>query len=235
MNAIFRFKQFSIQQQKSAAKVGTDSVLIGSWSPIPALCKSVLDVGTGTGVIALMIAQRTDFAKITAIEKDKEAFVEAQLNFKNSFWSTRLFANNISFEKFNTEQKFDLIISNPPFYRENYDASNPRRFNARNMESLSFGSLISKSSQFLSKNGIFSVIIPYKEKEIFLELAAENDLFPCKILNVRGNPNAPFKRILIAFQKTFQKIEIQNLTIENQRHQYTDEYTLLTRDFYLKM
>ena len=231
----FRFKQFRIKQEKSAAKIGTDGVLTGAWCPIPPGKIHVLDVGSGTGLIALMIAQRSDNAFITAIDMDLEAWQECGENFKNSPWSNRLTAVHGEFESFDFKNKFDLIVSNPPFFSAESFAPDPRRKNARNTDSLSFESLISKASALMVDEGVFCLIIPYHSEETILKLGEENGLFPWRILRIKGHGEAPLKRSLIAFSKNHKIPEISTLVIENSRHNYTDEYRALTKDFYFKM
>jgi len=234
----FKFKQFSVEQDCCAMKIGTDGVLLGSWSPIPEEVFSVLDIGTGTGIIALMIAQRTNTGQIDALEIDEEAYEQATENFENSPWSDRLFCFHAGLDELidDPEDEYDLIISNPPFYTENYKTDNTQRDLARFEDAMPFEMLIEATDLLLSENGIFSVIIPFKEEINFLALAKEFELFPMKITRVKGTPTSEIKRSLLAFKRFETKeIEIDELTIETERHIYTAEYIALTKDFYLKM
>ena len=234
----FKFKQFSVEQDCCAMKIGTDGVLLGSWSPIPEEVFSVLDIGTGTGIIALMIAQRTNTGQIDALEIDEEAYEQATENFENSPWSDRLFYFHAGLDELidDPEDEYDLIISNPPFYTENYKTDNTQRDLARFEDAMPFEMLIEATDLLLSENGIFSVIIPFKEEINFLALAKEFELFPMKITRVKGTPTSEIKRSLLAFKRFETKeIEIDELTIETERHIYTAEYIALTKDFYLKM
>lgn len=236
---MFTFKQFSIQQDRCAMKVGTDGVLLGAWTPLYNEPYSVLDIGSGTGLIALMIAQRSFAEQIDAIEIDDNAFSQCFENFEASPWMDRLYAYHSSLEDF-TEEFFeeityDLIVSNPPFYSENYKSGNEQRDAARFTDSLPFEQLIACTEGLLSEDGIFSTIIPYKEEQAFIELASEYGLYPFKICRVQGSPNAEIKRSLIAMTRIPAEITFENLIIELERHQYTDEYKELTKDFYLKM
>lgn len=234
----FTFKQFSIEQDRCAMKIGTDGVLLGAWSPIPENCYSVLDIGTGTGIIALMIAQRSTAEQIDALEIDENAYEQAIENFENSPWDDRLFCFHAGLDELieEPEDEYDLIISNPPFYTENYKTDDEQRDLARFEESMPFEMLIEAADLLLSENGIFSVIIPFKEEKSFSALAKEYELFPLKITRVKGNPNSEIKRSLLAFQRFSNKeIEIDELIIETERHVYTEEYIALTKDFYLKM
>ncbi len=234
----FQFKQFSIEQDRCAMKVGTDGVLLGAWSPIPDNTFSVLDIGAGTGIIALMIAQRSFAEQIDALEIDEEAYEQAVENFENSPWSDRLFCFHAGLDEFveEPEDEYDLIISNPPFYTEDYKTENEQRDLARFADAMPFEELIEAAALLLSENGIFSVIIPFKEEEKFISLANEVDLFPIKITRVKGTPTTEIKRSLLAFSRNENaNFPVDELVIETSRHIYTDEYIAFTKDFYLKM
>lgn len=235
---MFQFKQFAIQQDKTAMKVGTDSVLLGAWAPVAHNPFSILDIGAGTGILALMLAQRTTAEQIDALEIDEEAYEQAVDNFENSPWSDRLFCFHAGLDEFieEPEDEYDLIISNPPFYSEDYKTTNEQRDLARFQDAMPFEELIEAADLLLSENGIFAVILPYKEEENFITLASESELYPLKITRVKGNPNTPIKRSLLAFSRDENTtIEIDELTIETDRHIYTPAYIELTKDFYLKM
>ncbi len=236
---MFKFKQFIVHQSRCAMKVGTDGVLLGAWAPLYNKPNRILDIGAGTGLIALMLAQRSNADQIDAVEIDEEAFIQSVENFENSPWADRLYCYNASLEEF-TEEFFeeityDLIVSNPPFYSEDYISDDEQRSKARSTLSLSFEELISCVEGLLNEHGIFSVIIPYKEEQVFIELAAEYGLFPFKICRIQGTPTTAIKRSMLALTRIPAEISIDNLIIETQRHQYTEEYTALTKDFYLKM
>ncbi|WP_432671780.1 tRNA1(Val) (adenine(37)-N6)-methyltransferase [Flavobacterium sp. SM2513] len=236
--ATFNFKQFSVEQDRTAMKIGTDGVLLGAWSPIPKNCYSVLDIGTGTGIIALMIAQRSTAEQIDALEIDENAYEQATKNFENSPWDDRLFCFHAGLDELidEPEDEYDLIISNPPFYTENYKTEDEQRDLARFEDAMPFEILIEAADLLLSENGIFSAIIPFKEEEHFLTLAKEYELFPIKITRVKGTPTSEIKRSLLAFQRIeSNEIEIDELIIETERHVYTAEYIALTKEFYLKM
>ena len=235
---MFQFKQFSVEQDRCAMKVGTDGVLLGAWSPIPENIFSVLDVGAGTGIIALMLAQRTNAEQIDALEIDEEAYEQAVENFENSPWGDRLFCFHAGLDEFieEPEDEYDLIISNPPFYTEDYKTDNEQRDLARFSDAMPFEDLVEAADLLLSENGIFSVIIPYKEEEKFIALAKDFDLFPIKITRVKGTPTTEIKRSLLAFSRNvLENFLVDQLVIETSRHIYTEEYIALTKDFYLKM
>ncbi len=237
MKKPFKFKQFTIHQDKCAMKVGTDGVLLGAWTSLINNPNSILDIGTGTGVIALQLAQRSDALTIDAIEIDDNAFEQAVENFETSDWGDRLFCYHASLNEFASEidEKYDLIVTNPPFYKDEFETDNSARNKARFTSSLSFESLLASIPKLLSKNGIFSVIIPYKEEENFIALAEKNNLFINKVCRVKGNLSSKTKRSLLEFSFHKNKIEFTTLTIEIERHKYTQEYIALVKDFYLKM
>ena len=235
---MFSFKKFSVQQDKTAMKIGTDGVLLGAWTPVNHNPESVLDIGTGTGIIALMIAQRSTAIQIDALEIDEDAYEQATDNFENSPWNDRLYCFHAGLDEFveEPEDEYDLIISNPPFYSEDYKSDNEQRDLARFQDAMPFEDLIEAADLLLSEFGIFSVIIPFKEEETFISLAAEYELFPFKITRVKGNSTSEIKRSLLAFSRIEKStIEIDELVIEIARHEYTPEYITLTKDFYLKM
>lgn len=235
---MFQFKQFTVQQDRCAMKVGTDGVLLGAWSPIPENCFSILDIGTGTGIIALMMAQRSQAEQLDAIEIDEDAYEQAVENFENSPWNDRLFCFHAGLDEFieEPEDEYDLIICNPPFYSENYKTADEQRDLARFQDAMPFEMLVEAADLLLSENGIFSVIIPFKEEADFLALAKEFELLPFKITRVKGTPTSDIKRSLLAFsRKQISEIEITELVIETERHVYTEEYIALVKEFYLKM
>jgi tRNA1Val (adenine37-N6)-methyltransferase len=235
---MFQFKQFSVGQDRCAMKIGTDGVLLGAWTPIENDPLSILDIGAGTGVIALMLAQRSFAEQIDALEIDENAYEQAVDNFENSPWSDRLFCFHAGLDEFveEPEDEYDLIVSNPPFYTEDYLSNNEQRDIARFSDAMPFEDLIEAAALLLSENGIFSVIIPYKEEEKFLALANQYELFPFKITHVKGTPTSEIKRSLLAFsRKEKEDFPIDSLIIETYRHIYTPEYIELTKDFYLKM
>ena len=242
----FHFKQFTINQDQCAMKIGTDAVLLGAWANLEHHPNSVLDIGAGTGVIALMLAQRSNEETIDAIEIDENAYEQCVGNFENSPWSGRLFCYHASLEEFTDEidYKYDLIISNPPFYSPTLASpslpkgenimSNSRKI-ARFYDALPFEHLVESVSKLLSDEGKFSVIIPFKEEENFIELASNINLFPNRITRVKGSPTSEIKRSLMEFSFNKNDLKINELIIEVERHQYTQDYINLTKDFYLKM
>jgi tRNA1Val (adenine37-N6)-methyltransferase len=233
----FKFKQFTIQQDKCAMKIGTDAVLLGAWTSLENNPFSILDIGAGTGILGLMLAQRSTSEIIDAIEIDEDAYEQCVDNFEASPWGDRLFCYHASLEEFieEIEDQYDLIICNPPYYSEDYKTENKSRDLARFQDAMPFEHLIDSASQLLSENGLFSVVVPFKEEALFISLAAKYKLFPKRILHVKGNPTSEIKRSLIEFSFSESNIATEELIIETERHQYTQDYINLTKDFYWKM
>jgi tRNA1Val (adenine37-N6)-methyltransferase len=218
-------------------KIGTDGVLLGAWTPLINNPYNVLDIGAGTGILSLMLAQRSNAEQIDAIEIDEDAYEQCVENFEASPWGDKLFCFHAGLDEFvnEPEDEYDLIISNPPFYTDDYKSDNSSRDLARFEDALPFEELIEAAALLLSDNGIFSVIIPFKEEERFVSLCKELDLFPLKITRVKGTPTSEIKRSLLAFCRMEQTPLIDELVIEISRHNYTPEYIKLTKEFYLKM
>ena len=240
MNKPFHFKEFSIHQDKTAMKVGTDAVLLGAWCSLETYPDTILDVGSGTGLISLMMAQRSDAKTIDAVEIDPNAYEQSVANFEISDWSDRLFCYHSSFQDFSKEmkeenQEYDLIISNPPFYNDNFETNDTSRNTARFTSALSFKELLESTSKILSDSGIFTIIIPFKEQTVFVSLAAKYRLFLNRVCSVRGTENSEIKRSMLEFSFYQKEVEETTLVIEKARHKYTQEYINLTKDFYLKM
>ena len=236
--AKFSFKKFDIEQDKCAMKIGTDGVLLGAWCPIDNKPFSVLDIGAGTGILSLMLAQRSNATQIDAIEIDENAYEQCVENFEASPWSNRMFCYHAGLDEFidEPEDEYDIIISNPPFYNEDFKTDNSQRDLARFQDAMPFEELIDAVDLLLSENGIFAVIIPFKEEERFIDLCAEVELFPVKVTRVKGSYNTPIIRSLLAFKRyELTVLTADELVIEINRHEYTDAYINLTRDFYLKM
>lgn len=239
MDAPFHFKHFSVQQDRCAMKIGTDGVLLGAWTNLQHRPSSVLDIGSGTGVIALMMAQRSDAELIDALEIDEKAYEQCVENFENSPWNDRLFCYHAAFDEFVAEmdEKYDLIISNPPFFESpKSEASlSSERKKARFNDSLPFKELVKGAAALLSEKGRFSVIVPYQDEEEFVNFALAEKLILQKVTRVKGNPESGLKRSLLQFGFQEKEVQEDELTIETKRHHYTPEYRELTKDFYLKM
>ena len=236
----FKFKEFSVSQDRCAMKIGTDSVLLGAWTSLKNNPFSVLDIGAGTGVLSLMIAQRSNAETLEAIEIDDDAFEQCSENFENSPWADRLFCFHASLLEYveAVNDEFDLIICNPPFYSEDYKTNNEARDLARFNDAMPFEHLLFAVANLLSEDGIFSVVVPFSEEGRLVVLASKVGLSLNRSLHIKGNPNSDIKRSLLEF--SFNETEMQKsmrteLIIETTRHQYTEDYINLTKDFYLKM
>jgi len=218
-------------------KVGTDGVLLGAWVSLDKEPNSILDIGAGSGLIALQLAQRAIAETIDAIELDENAYEQCVENFETSVWGDRLFCYHASLQEFVDEmdEEYDLIVSNPPFYSEVVTSGDMARDIARQELSLPFDELINGVSKLLSKQGEFATIVPHKEEQRFISLALEKDLHANQIMRVKGTTTSDIKRSLIqfSFENTIPKEN--ELVIEINRHEYTLDYQELTKDFYLKM
>ncbi|KPM32299.1 tRNA1(Val) (adenine(37)-N6)-methyltransferase [Croceitalea dokdonensis DOKDO 023] len=250
MNKPFKFKQFTVQQDRCAMKVGTDGVLLGAWASIEHQPQRILDIGAGTGLLALQMAQRSHAETIDALELDNDAYEQCVDNFEASAWADRLFCYHASFGEFLEEsmedqtlleEPYDLILCNPPFYEAPSEFDHQQkdipenRKKARFYNSLPFEELLSGVGHLLSETGKFATIIPFKEEQRFVSLARTNSLFPVRVTRVKGKKTTNIKRCLLEFSFKEQQAATDLLVIETDRHQYTADYIGLTKAFYLKM
>jgi tRNA1Val (adenine37-N6)-methyltransferase len=230
----FVFKQFTILQDKCAMKVGTDAVLLGSWVTTSG-AKTILDIGTGTGIIALMLAQKSD-AVVDAIDIDNNAYLQAIQNISNCKWKNRIHVHHTSIQQFAAIQnhKYDLIVSNPPYFVDSSKAIEESRTNARHTDQLPFDDLLNGVLNLLNTEGKFYVILPTKESQGFREMAEKQNLFLTKLTRVITRTDKPEKRLLMKFEFIKKEVIEDSIVIENEgRHCYTDEYIELTKDYYL--
>ena len=227
----FKFKQFEIIQEANPQKVGTDSMLLGAWTK--GNFNRILDIGTGTGILALMLAQKYTDANITAIEPDLTSIQEATLNFKNSIFSDRILAIQTSLQQFGSLDKFDLIISNPPYFDGTYLSEDANRNRARHQDNLRVDELYECAADLLSEEGRFNIIIPFDMETEHIERAFDQDLFIQEITHTLS-PDGSKKRSLISFG--FEDVDpiIDQLVVKNEKNQYSQDYISLTKDFYLK-
>ncbi len=227
----FRFKKFEVHQDKCAFKIGTDSVILGSWTqPVEG---NILDVGTGSGVLALMMAQKTSKSKITAIDIDLEQINQAKQNFKISPWQKRLRAVHADFKHLEPTTKFDLIITNPPYFAEGMKKKDTRLKNARHQDSLNIEQLISKSAEILKENGKLSLIIPHSIAGKCLSEALGNSLYLTERMSIHSKSNSLPIRDCLTFIKSNspQKAEFTQLTIY-EKGKLTPQFIELTKDYY---
>lgn len=238
MSTPFQFKQFSVRQDQCAMKVGTDGVLLGAWVQSKDIPNTILDVGSGTGVISLMLAQRYSNSEIEAIEIDQNAYQQAVDNFENAPWADRLFCFHASFQEYFQEVEdltYDLIISNPPYFSPTQKSNDESRNTARFEDALPFEHLFYGASKLLSDQGNFALIIPFDKEKQAVDMAKRMHLHPQRITRVKGNFESPIKRSLMQFGFEKREIDISELVIEISRHKYTDTYLDLVKDFYLKL
>ena len=235
MSKAFQFKQFYVYDSKSSMKVGTDAVLLGSWANV-LKANTILDIGTGCGIITLMLAQRTS-AKIDAIDIDKNSIIEAENNIKNTKWSDRIRTLNISLQDFSKKNKntYDLVISNPPFFINSLKPNDKKLQLAKHTDSLPFETLIYSIKFLLNKNGKFCLILPYNEFLVLKNIIQIEAMFINKITFVRPKKSKEINRVLaeISFSDNI-KINTDELCIRNEDNSFTDQYKELTKDFYLR-
>ena len=215
-------------------KVGTDAVLLGAWAN-PSHAKHILDIGTGTGIIALMLAQRSG-ARIDAIDIDHNAFIQAKENISACDWHERIYAHHIALQDYirQSEYKYDLIVSNPPYFVDSSKALEVSRTNARHTDHLPYDELLKGVLSLLLNTGKFYVILPTKESELFREMAEANKLYCTKITKVITRTDKPEKRLLMRFEFTHRAFSEDSIIIETgERHSYSEEYRELTKDYYL--
>lgn len=235
-NPYFGFKNFTVYHDKCAMKVGTDGVLLGAWVKLRK-AKKVLDVGTGTGLIALMLSQRSSgLASVDAIDIDESAVFQALDNIvRASFLNIK--AIHISLQEYDKgcDEKYDMIVSNPPYFSSSLHSPDGQRTLARHTNSLPMVEFMTISARLLSPDGYLSLVFPYSEKDLLIKLAENVGLFVSRITNVYPMSHLNAKRVLLEFSKVKQEAEITDLIIEKERHVYTDDFAGLVKDFYLKL
>lgn len=246
-NPYFRFKQFTIRHDRSALKVGTDGVLLGAWASLPLdeerECSHlrILDVGTGSGLVALMLAQRYPTAEIDGIDIDGASVVQATENVESSPFRGRVF---IKKEDYNNivcfSDRYDLIVSNPPFYQEDTLSGNEVKDAARHTVTLSFETLVANTAKLLCPHGVFCVVLPYASATAFIAICAEQRLYLRRRMDVRPTDRKPFNRVLLAFSMEridaidgVVSVEDDVLTLCEADGKRTTEYAQITKDFYL--
>lgn len=234
-NDSFEFKKFKIRQDKCAMRVSTDAVLLGAWV-IPNGSTHILDIGTGTGVIALMLAQKSN-ASILAVDIDKESTEQARLNVAESAFKDMVTVIHSSFQELvkTSDLKFNLIVTNPPYFIDSLKSTNDTRTTARHTDSLSFEDLLNGVKKLLHEKGKFCLILPKNEATLFRQMAESKGLYLSKLLRVRTRAEKDSeKRHLMQFEFKESEFSESTLVIEKDSHRnYTDEYKDLTKDYYL--
>lgn len=233
----FRFKRFEVSNEASALKVGTDAVLLGCAATIPDAAEDILDIGTGTGVIALILAQRLsgkreDAFRITGIDIDGPSAVEAGMNFSRSPWSDNLRSIHTPLSEFHPDRGFDLIVSNPPYFESSLENPDRREAAARHTSSLSTSDIFAFSAEKLNPGGILSIILPSDLEGRILRSAASFGLFPKRILRIKTTERKTEKRLIIDFSFSKGPLSTEYLTLMS-GNEKSREYSRLTEDFYL--
>ena len=234
---VFRFKQFQVVNDKTAMKVGTDGVLLGAWCNV-ASAHRVLDVGTGCGVIALMVAQRNSEARIDAVEIDKDSADEAAMNFSCSPWARRLRVAHCDFNEFALRDvvgKYNLIVSNPPFFTNGILPPEASRMSARHTQNLTYGQLLNNAGKLLADGGKIALITPSDNIKEIIEECVFNNLNISRKVNVMSVASLPPKRVLWELVNYPCSMHESELVIETSPGVFSDEYIALCKDFYLKM
>ncbi len=227
----FKFKKFTIQQENSTLKVGTDAMLLGAIvaAQNPEIC---LDIGTGTGVLALMLAQKFELAKIVAIEPDKASFLDCSENFTNSQWSNRLSAIETTIQDFETDLKFDLIVTNPPFYEDSLLSENSASNLAKHASVGLLQDFFIRAEQLLSEKGVFWIILPDENRQKWIDYAQTIGLFLNVEWLIHSKPSI-VKRCILSFTKNNKsEATSKNFLVRNSDNNYSEEYKQLTKDYH---
>ena len=241
----FRFKQFTVWHDRCAMKVGTDGVLLGAWasttdSPAANTDKTspverILDIGTGSGLIALMLAQRFPNAIIDGIDIAPSAVLQAKDNFSASPFSTRLHAYSSPLQEWQPQEKYDMIVSNPPYFSNSLLCPDGMRTKARHAESLSFAELLAHSNRLLTQAGTLSLVLPADAEKAIMKEARQQHLYCVRLCRVHTTANKPAKRILVTFshQTPATTLTPETLCLSTPDHPRSPAYSALTQDFYL--
>ena len=231
----FHFKKFTVSHERSTMKVGTDAVLLAAWTNV-GQAQSILDIGTGNGTIALMLAQRSvDTATIEAVEIEEADALQAEENFKASPWSGRIKLHHGPIQNFSPEKKYDLIVSNPPYFNNSQSPPDERRHKARHTIALSYDELLDAALRLLNAEGKFSIVLPFTEGLQFIELAKKFQLFCSRQFSFRTRNEKPIERWLLEFTKYPEATETGEILLYKKGEEWSDEYVRLTREFYLKL
>lgn len=232
-NPYFQFQQFTVYHDKCAMKVGTDGTILGAWVDV-SKAKSILDIGTGSGLIALMAAQKNSVAKVTAIDIEESAIIQTNENIMRSPFSDRITTIKTSLQDYHCENKFDAIVSNPPYFTETLKSPNRERALARHADSLPIENLIKHASLLLADKGKLSVIYPHSFQQELITIGKQYDLNTSRITHIYPTPQSEPKRILIEFSKKETPLKENNIIIELERHVYSPEFKDLMKNFYLE-
>jgi tRNA1Val (adenine37-N6)-methyltransferase len=230
----FNFKHFSVSDKSSAMKVGTDAVLLGAWVEVSGK-KRILDIGTGSGIISLMLAQRSS-ANITGLDIHKDSVEDAILNFKNSQWATRLKAIQSSFQEYSAHcsERYDLIVSNPPFFTNSLKSPKQLKNISKHNDLLPYQDLISGIRKVIATSGKFCIIVPESDAAFINNLSTENGFYCIRQLTISPKMSKPPSRVILEFSNSKpDAVKKEIISVRNDDNSYTSEYKLLTKDFYL--
>jgi tRNA1Val (adenine37-N6)-methyltransferase len=233
----FHFKKFSISHERSTMKVGTDAVLLGAWASVGD-AKRILDIGTGNGTIALMLAQRSvDLSEIDAVEIEATDALQAAENFNQSRWKHKLHMHHSSIQSFYPDKKYNLIVSNPPYFSNSQSPPDQRRYHARHTIKLNHNDLTTAVIRLLEDDGKFNVVLPYEEGVRFMELAETKMLYCSRRFSFRTRAEKKVERLLIEFQRQPQAAATGEILLYKNKtgEIWDDTYKNLTRDFYIKL
>ena len=241
-NSYFQFKQFTIHQDRCAMKVTTDACLFGAWivnevKSQKLKVENVLDIGAGTGLLSLMVVQKNPEIKIDAIEIDKDAAEQAQVNVGSSPWKEQINILQADVKGFSFEKEFDLIISNPPFYEKEIRSATDSKNIAHHSENLTLKELLAVIKDNLGKTGSFFLLLPYKRNEEIKKLLKDHELNISKILFVRQSVKHDYFRVFIkgSLNEEEKEIDFDELSIKDDEQQYTKEFVSLLKDYYLHL
>jgi tRNA1Val (adenine37-N6)-methyltransferase len=230
-NTHFSFKKFTIHQAHTAMKVTTDACILGAYADVHE-AKRILDIGTGTGLLTLMLAQRTE-AKIEGVEIEEVSYNQAVENVERSIFKDKIKIHHTDIQSFISKNQFDLIISNPPFFQNHLKAENQNRNNALHTDTLSFTDLISSVKRLLSSTGTFVVLLPAYESTVLEQLANQSGLFANKKLHIHHRQGSKILRIITTFGFLKTETIVEELTIKNPNESYTADFQRLLEDYYL--
>lgn len=233
-NSYFKFKQFKVHQDKCAMKVCTDACLFGAFTAgLDLKGKQVLDIGTGTGLLSLMLAQKHGDTRIDAVEIDASAAEQALENIQSSPWPGNISLHHTDILHFEPAHHYDLIISNPPFFEDDLQSSDAAKNKAKHSTALSFSQLLKFAEANLSKKGIFAVLLPYTRVQGFIDLALDHGLYPARQVLVKQTMKHKYFRGMLFFERKKQELQYSEITIKDLDNKYTADFTMLLKDYYL--
>lgn len=230
---MFRFKKFTVRQDRCSLKVGTDGVVLGAWANI-AQAERILDIGTGTGLLALMCAQRNPIASVDAIEMDDPSAEQAEENVAASPWADRIRVHRMDVRKMKSDRRYDLIICNPPYYSGDMSSPDERAGVAKHSCELSFSDLAKVVSDHLSDPGRFACIIPLRREGEMISLLYDLGIYPMRRCELKYLEDRPVKQLLLEFARDENEVRSELLIVEHQPGEFTIQYKYLLQDFLLK-